>query len=289
MIKGLAFSIQRIALMIPELVSLKVGVHDTYTDTGWHSHQTVQINCVIEGMVRVEFAHQRYELTPGMGLLIVPGHLHRILAQEETREYMTHVRLDSGSSPFSDRFWAISRFEEFLPHSLIVRNSPRFGEWLQEMLDYWCNDAPTQRLVSQGLLLRLFAQLPSFDCIAVERKEIADLPLTEDRTLYNILAMVERVYRDKNVRISDIARANDVSQSYLYKLFKNRVGCGPKQYLLRQRIQRAMDLMRLGHRRISTIAREAGFPDVYAFSRTFKRMIGCAPSDYIQSVVKDSA
>ena len=267
--------------MVPEIHFLKKTRHDTYTDSGWHSHLTLQMSYVLAGKLVVHFHGLSRPILPGDLLFVVNGHLHRIEGFPGCRQYLVQVSLTPSPAHFSVSASSVAKFEQMNRHSMIIPESPKIGSWLEEMESYWRGDDPTRQMVSQGLLLRLFTHLETLEGIIIKRKEFNNVPFSEYKTFYQVIETVERLYRNKRVRVSDIAKANFISQSYLYKLFKKHIGCGPKRYLQQHRIDRAVELLQLGRRSISTIAQDTGFPDVYSFSRAFKRLTGHPPSSYL--------
>ena len=81
----------------------------------------------------------------------------------------------------------------------------------------------------------------------------------------------------------ELAAQTEFSTSYFRKLFHDVYGVSPLQYLLNLRIRKAKELLRSNTSSISEIAVSLGFPNVYDFSRTFKRETGLSPSAYARS------
>ncbi|WP_156307774.1 AraC family transcriptional regulator [Sphingobacterium endophyticum] len=84
--------------------------------------------------------------------------------------------------------------------------------------------------------------------------------------------------------LADIANYVNLSISHFSKLFKNRTGYTPIEYLNHLKIQRACYLLQFTDRRISDISFELGVEDQYYFSRLFKDHMGISPSLYRSSL-----
>lgn len=181
---------------------------------------------------------------------------------------------------YSTETFCTAKFEDMARESKIYHRSPQIGHLLQEILAYWRADDATHHLIAQGILLRLFAEMKRLKGTGIGREEFIDVPFSQTCSFGTVIATIEKMFGNPQLRISDIARTLAVSQSYLYKLFRKQANCGPKRYILQHRIQRAMELLMVGRRSISAVARETGFPDVYSFSRAFKRLTGFPPSAY---------
>lgn len=80
--------------------------------------------------------------------------------------------------------------------------------------------------------------------------------------------------------VADIADAAGLSVSRLAHLFRAQVGCTPQQFLERQRLQRAAQLLTLSGHPVKRIAREVGFDNPFYFTLRFKRFTGCSPRQY---------
>ena len=79
------------------------------------------------------------------------------------------------------------------------------------------------------------------------------------------------------VALADIAR---VSPFHFARQFRATVGSPPHQFVLRQRIQRSLHLIKRGKLPLAQIAVAAGFHDQAHFTRTFRRVLGTTPAEY---------
>ncbi|MGH8596812.1 MAG: helix-turn-helix transcriptional regulator [Gammaproteobacteria bacterium] len=85
---------------------------------------------------------------------------------------------------------------------------------------------------------------------------------------------------DENLSLADLAGEVFTSRYHFLRIFQRAVGQTPRQYILRTRLQRALQKMRLTNDNISTIALEVGFEDISTFDRFFRRVLGVSPSNY---------
>lgn len=99
----------------------------------------------------------------------------------------------------------------------------------------------------------------------------------------------ERLARALKEMHADIARAWTVNQladtaalsrSAFFERFTRTVGATPMEYLLRWRMEIAMQLLRQGEPAISTVAERVGYGSTSAFSVAFSRQVGQTPSKY---------
>ena len=82
------------------------------------------------------------------------------------------------------------------------------------------------------------------------------------------------------VTVEELCLRLGISQAYLYRTFKNHVGCSPKQYILQAKLLQAQLLLRESSLSVSEVGSAVGFTDALAFSRFFSARAGCSPSEY---------
>jgi len=80
--------------------------------------------------------------------------------------------------------------------------------------------------------------------------------------------------------IEEHARAAGVSVSALREQAQADAGCGPKEFVLRHRLNRAKELLAETDLPVSAIARRVGVDDAAYFSRLFVRHVGVPPSAF---------
>jgi len=83
-----------------------------------------------------------------------------------------------------------------------------------------------------------------------------------------------------NLSLDQLGAVVGLSGSRLGHLFRKQVGLTPVQYLERQRLERACQLLEFSARPIHSIAEELGFENPFYFTLRFKRWIGQSPRDY---------
>lgn len=79
-----------------------------------------------------------------------------------------------------------------------------------------------------------------------------------------------------------LAEQAAVSEVYFRRVFKEKYGTSPKQYIQSLRIRHAENLLRNEYVSVSSIAELCGFSSVFHFSRSFKLATGYTPSEYIK-------
>jgi AraC family transcriptional regulator len=82
------------------------------------------------------------------------------------------------------------------------------------------------------------------------------------------------------VRLNDIAAAACLSPFHFHRSFTQVFHQTPHQYLTRQRLHRAADLLRRTNLSVTEIGLDAGFESLASFSDLFRRHYGVSPRQY---------
>lgn len=80
--------------------------------------------------------------------------------------------------------------------------------------------------------------------------------------------------------VNEIAEKNYLSLSYLSRIFKKARGISISQYIIRERMELAAQLLAEGGNTVSNIALEVGYSNYPYFTSTFKKYWGVTPSRY---------
>lgn len=91
---------------------------------------------------------------------------------------------------------------------------------------------------------------------------------------------------DSSFSIKDCLKKIPLNYDYIRKLFKKETGATPYEYLLKERMTLAQQLIlsgisnRFSEYSVSQIAEACGFSEPLYFSRVFKQYFGVSPSEY---------
>ena len=92
---------------------------------------------------------------------------------------------------------------------------------------------------------------------------------------------------DTNLTLKELSKNLDINPSYLSREFsKHFDNLGFGEYIRKQRIERAIELMAIPSNSLTDIAYLTGFSDQSHFTRIFKRHTGSSPSDYRKKLKK---
>ena len=131
---------------------------------------------------------------------------------------------------------------------------------------------------TQALLFQLFGKMLS----TVQNDWILNKMEDAVTTAKNIIA-----YNYNNhLEIESLAQKVFLSPAYFSRLFKEKTGVSPKQYIVQTRLEKAKELLRLTKYSIKNISLTVGFKDPLYFSRLFTKYEKSTPMQYRKQYFK---
>lgn len=82
----------------------------------------------------------------------------------------------------------------------------------------------------------------------------------------------------QRLSVADLARQACLSEAHFSECFREQAGVTPYQYLLRQRLAAARELLTASAMPLSEVAAQSGFSSQSALSHAFRRVLGFPPS-----------
>jgi len=80
--------------------------------------------------------------------------------------------------------------------------------------------------------------------------------------------------------VRELAAGAELGEAQFRKIFLREVGESPKEYVIRHRLRRAVELLRTTPLRIGEIAHRTGFEYGPHFHLLFRKRFGCSPAAY---------
>jgi AraC-like DNA-binding protein len=88
------------------------------------------------------------------------------------------------------------------------------------------------------------------------------------------------VHLSDKLNIDALSQMAFMSKASFFRAFKHELGISPVDYIIKERLQLAKQLMNNPHNSISEACFKAGFNNLNYFSRAFKKIEGITPSYY---------
>ncbi|HET8922002.1 MAG TPA: helix-turn-helix domain-containing protein [Candidatus Acidoferrum sp.] len=103
--------------------------------------------------------------------------------------------------------------------------------------------------------------------------------------LRRIKELVDAKIEDE-LTLHEMAQSVGLSTAHFSQMFRKTTGESPHQFVLRQRIERAKEMLRGAEARVLDVAVACGFKTQQHFARVFRRMSGASPTEYRQEFLQ---
>jgi AraC family transcriptional regulator len=100
--------------------------------------------------------------------------------------------------------------------------------------------------------------------------------------LKRVLGYVES-HLTGGISVEDLAKQAGLCVDHFARLFKNATGIAPSQFIIKCRVEKALELLRTGEFRVADAAYEAGFCDQSYFQRQCRQLFGLTPKAVLKS------
>lgn len=246
-----------------------------------HWHTPMEIIMPLVGNYTVVLGHTIKELEPFDIILICPGTIHALQAPPSGRRIIFQAEVN-----------VLRQFKEF--ESVLTLISPAititskstpeihsvFKKKLLNILDEYTNDCTLSEMAIYSYLLQLFVSLGrnytvNLDCFDVGNQK----PKEYTEKFIQICYYINEHYTE-DLALDALAHIAGFSKYHFARLFKQFTGVTFYKYLTKKRISHAEQLLIDPEIAITEIATRCGFSNLSAFTRMFKLLKCCTPTEY---------
>ena len=104
----------------------------------------------------------------------------------------------------------------------------------------------------------------------------------EEKFIERLQAILDKNLSNSEYTAEDFATEIGMSRMQLHRKLKSLLGVSATEFLRNERLKVGAELLKKGNGNISEIAYSVGFSDVSYFSKCFKEMYQCTPTEYIE-------
>ncbi len=153
------------------------------------------------------------------------------------------------------------------------KNAYQYEKLFRKAVDEYSLDLPGSKMIFSGILCQIIGLLYNdlaFDSINYKMANKISVALD----------YLNRNYSRSDLTISELAEITGISEKHFRRLFFDIYKKNPYEFLKDFRLNKAELLILNTAKKISDIAFQCGFSDVYSFSHCFKRNFGVSPKAY---------
>lgn len=100
------------------------------------------------------------------------------------------------------------------------------------------------------------------------------------KALKKAMAYVDEHFEDENLSLNEVAKASQTSANYLSAIFSQELGMTFVEYMTKQRMDKAKELLLTPGIKSGEIGPMVGYKNPQYFSFVFKKTEGCSPREY---------
>lgn len=211
-----------------------------------------------------------YHVKKGQGFLIFPGQINTYIADKEHPWEYCWLEFDG------------LRIKESLYVTDLTRNStiykshsPELQQKMLEEMLYIVNNSDQSSFNLIGHMYLFFDYFLN-SCKhnnPIKNERISDYYIKE------AINFIEQNYQN-SITVEDIAAMCCISRSYFSKIFHNLVGKSPQEFLIKYRMIKAIELLKITNLSVGDISVSVGYENPLHFSRTFKNIYGISPKKW---------
>jgi len=118
--------------------------------------------------------------------------------------------------------------------------------------------------------------------ITLQPREISITPLDE-KFLNRTIEIVEKHMDDENFDLTELREGMNMTRSTLFRKLHALTGQSPSEFIRTIRLKRAARLMEQNFGNITQVSLEVGFNNLSYFNRSFKKVFGVSPTEYLRT------
>ena len=159
------------------------------------------------------------------------------------------------------------------PFAILPRNTEPLFKLFREVAAAWKRQDPARQVLARRAV---------YDIILFLSKEWKReyVPKEKEALLSPALEILHERFTENGLSVASLAKTCGVSEVYFRKIFTEKYGCSPKEYMIFLRMQYAKELLSSGGMTVNEAAALCGYAEPCHFSREFSRHVGKSPTAY---------
>ena len=240
-----------------------------------HVHSEWELIWILDQSLSVNCDSRSFQVAPGQMVLFSPNEPHEFRKVDSDCTFLCLQISEKILPPMSKMV-----VSEHLPHVwLEAEDYTRLQKNLVQVMQHYIRRSENYSLYCVGqsclILHLLLRKMPVKELSAEEQMSIDK----RNARLKRLLAFVDENYMHK-IRLTDFARQEGCSLSYLSRFIKEVLNQSFQEYVTSVRFNCACKLIAGGQKRMLDVCMESGFSDYRYFSREFQKQYGMTPEQY---------
>ena len=235
-----------------------------------HIHETFSIGVNINGRSLYTNKNKEFEFKAGKIAIINPLSVHSCNSLENFHHEYFMMYLDKNWC-YELQNSLNEKVKEFKPFSKEILEEKK----LYEEFVFLC-----EKLFSEDFYLEKECAIINFfkKLFLIDLDTLNDKNPLEKQDIEDIINYFEKNFSE-NITLKELEEEFGLNSFYIIRLFNEKIGLSPHQFLLNLKINKSKELLRSGYSIVDT-ALECGFTDQSHFHRNFVSIVATTPRQF---------
>lgn len=251
-----------------------------------HWHAEIELNYTAVGSIDAFYIEgDTYQTTAGDLLYVNPYEVHGV------RNFKNHEQEEIGLSviiptPFIERYCPVMKNYRILARKLNADLLNNYAVYQELIFEFNALLALAAKKPDDINNLRAVASVTKILALYLENfseKKVDDGTANIDERIQKIITYVHNHYTQE-LKLSDIAAECHLTESYLSRYFKKRLGLTLFQYVEMIRSTHAIEELKKNEKSVEEIADQTGFADAKAMNKCLKKIYGKTAKYFKRSI-----
>ncbi len=253
----------------------------------WHWHPELEFNVITKGSIEYYVDNEHFTLSAGQGILKNANVLHMAEPAQNTPDAEMFSVIMDAQFIAPARSVIYQKYVAPLERNQKLRFLPLFPEepWQQSILET-LREAYRLSQEEEGAyelhIHRLMCQIwqtLSENTYHIPEQPLTSTELTDQIRIKQMIGFIQEHFQEK-LTLDDIAAQANISRNSCLSCFKRVLGMSPMEYVIGQRLERALHLLDSAELSVAEISDFCGFGDPSYFGKAFRKRTGLTPSQY---------
>lgn len=256
-----------------EKCALLASIHSDGSVEELHGHEFVEIEMVLSGEGMQVINGVNYPIRTGDICFLDVNDKHSFYCEKDLTILNVMLRPDYFYNELLGREQALLELPSFI--RLLEKDRQNCLSMMHLAMEEYDKGQVGYRLIVSGYIKIFVATL--FRTAAYSTNN----PYNE---VNEILTYLENNYA--TVKLSQIAKMFNYSESYFSRLFKRRMGVSFSKYIADKKMEKAIQLVTFTDEKIENVCLKVGYKDKTQFYKTFRRYTGTTPQQMRENRVR---
>ena len=255
---------------------------------GNHAHSFIEIHYVAEGKGTVILGGKKFDLSPGSFFITGPNVNHQQSSDTESPmiEYGMKCSIDinmhQGMTP--DQFETLEELN-MVKQAILSKNDQVVedeadikGAFERIFEEAYHKKVGYMTMIKKGIFELLVAAARNMMVSHQISYSFSERELNQYRVRRADEYIADNI--QKNITAFELARYLNLSYKQLCRIIKSETGLNAYEWILRKKVERAIDLLKITDKKLLEVAQLTGFSSEYHLSKVIKKVSGNTPTYY---------